>query len=75
MSDTSIQLNVRTVIFQTIQFNVSSFKCQRVLFDTKIGLFQLLPLRARVNLGAVAMKGYSEFPKAPALLKPHSQIV
>ena len=27
----------------------------------------MLPLRARVDLGAMAMKGYSAFPKAPAL--------
>ena len=27
----------------------------------------MLPLRARVDLGAMAMKGYSTFPKAPAL--------
>ena len=25
----------------------------------------------RVELGAMAIKGYSAFPKAPALLKPH----
>ena len=31
----------------------------------------MLPLRARVDLGAMAMKGYSAFPKAPALLQPH----
>ena len=35
----------------------------------------MLPLRARVDLGAMAMKGYSAFPKAPALLEPHHQIV
>ena len=29
------------------------------------------PLRARVDLGAIAMKGYSAFPKAPVLLEPH----
>ena len=33
----------------------------------------MLPLRARVNLGA--MKMYSAFPKAPALLKPHHPII
>ena len=37
--------------------------------------YQVLPLRARVDLGAMAMKGYSAFPKAPALLEPHHQIV
>ncbi len=35
----------------------------------------MLPLRARVDLGAMAMKGHSEFPKAPALLELHHQIV
>ena len=35
----------------------------------------MLPLRARVDLGAMAMKGYSAFPKAPVLLEPHHQIV
>ena len=35
----------------------------------------MLPLRARVDLRAMAMKGYSAFPKAPALLEPHHQIV
>ena len=28
-----------------------------------------------MDLGAIAMKGYSTFPKAPALVKPHHQIV
>ena len=37
--------------------------------------YQVLPLQARVDLGAMAMKGYSAFPKAPALLEPHHQIV
>ena len=35
----------------------------------------MLPLQARVDLGAMAMKGYSAFPKALALLEPHHQIV
>ena len=35
----------------------------------------MLPLLARLDLGAMAMKGYSAFPKAPALLEPHHQIV
>ena len=35
----------------------------------------MLPLQARVDLGAMAMKGYSAFPKAPALLEPYHQIV
>ena len=35
----------------------------------------MLPRRARVDLGAMAIKGYSAFPKAPALLELHYQIV
>ena len=35
----------------------------------------MLPLWARVNLGAMAMKGYTAFPKAPAILEPHHEIV
>ena len=46
-----------------------------VLFDPWIGPYLVLSLRARVNLRAMAMKEYSTFPKAPALLEPHHQIV
>ena len=35
----------------------------------------MLSLQARVDLGAMAMKGESVFPKAPALLEPHHQII
>ena len=42
---------------------------------TQIGPYQMLPLRIRVDLGAMAMKGYSVFPKTPALLEPHYDIV
>ena len=30
-----------------------------------------LPLQARMDLEAMAMKGYSAYPKAPALLELH----
>ena len=33
----------------------------------------MLPFRARADLGAMAMKGYSTFSKAPALQEPHRQ--
>ena len=46
-----------------------------VLFDPKIGPYQVLSLQVRVDLGAMAVKRYSAFLKAPALLKPHYQIV
>ena len=34
----------------------------------------MLPIRSRVDLGPMAMKGYSALPKAPALLEPFHQI-
>ena len=34
----------------------------------------MLPLRVRMNLGAMETKECSAFPKAPALLEPHHQI-
>ena len=37
--------------------------------------YQVLQFRARVDLGAMAMKGCSAFPNAPASLEPHYQIV
>ena len=37
--------------------------------------YQVLPFQVRMDLGAMAMKGYSTFPKTPALLEPHHQIV
>ena len=46
-----------------------------VLFNPQIGSYQVLPFRARVDLGAMAMKGYYTFLKATALLEPHPQIV
>ena len=35
-----------------------------VLFNPYTGPYQVLPLQAWVDLGAMAMKGYSAFPKA-----------
>ena len=43
---------------------------QLVLSNPSIGPFQVLLLRTKVDLGAMAMKGYSAFPKAAALLEP-----
>ena len=58
----------KTVLFQPIHFSL-------VLFHPLRGPYQMLPLRAKVELGAMAINGYSTFPKAPALLEPHHQIV
>ena len=46
-----------------------------VLSNPSIESYQVLPLWARVDLGAMAMKGYTAFAKAPAVLEPHHQIV
>ena len=46
-----------------------------ILFDPQILSYQMLPLLARVDQGVMAIKEYSAFPKAPALLEPHHQIV
>ena len=46
-----------------------------VLFNSLIGSCQVLPRRARMDPRVVAMKGCSTFPKAPASLEPHHQIV
>ena len=35
----------------------------------------MLPLRARLDLGMIAMKGYSAFPKALELLEPQIFLV
>ena len=48
----------------------TQFKCETVLFNPETGPCQVLPLRAREDLGRVAMKGYSAFPKEPAFLEP-----
>ena len=59
------------------QFNLACHllaRSQTVLFDPQIRPYQMLPLRVKMDLGAMAMKGYSIFPKCPRLL-PHYQIV
>ena len=42
---------------------------------SQIRHYQVLPFQARVELGAMAMKEYSELPKAPALVEIHLHIV
>ena len=71
-------VNDQTFLFQTIKFSMNivwtQFKIQTVLFDPQIGLYQVLSLRARVDLGAMPMKRYFTFPKVPGL-ELHHQIV
>ena len=70
----------KTVLFQTIEFSMSTpFTCQHCFILVKHQYaFQIylthrqdpircLPLRARVDLRMMAMKGYSAFSKASAL--------
>ena len=51
------------------QFNISNLfiqlNSQTVLFDRQMEPSHVLPLEASVDLGGMAMKGYSAFPKAP----------
>ena len=51
-------LNVKTVLFQTIQFSKSSQFSSIWLI---VGPYQVLPLRARVDVEAIAMKEHSAF--------------
>ena len=46
-----------------------------VLFNPYLAPYHVLPRWARLDLGAMVIKGYSAFPKAPASLEPHHQIV
>ena len=71
-------LNDQTVLFQAIQFSISD------LFALNLNVSSISPTDrtllgattlARVNLGAMAMKEYIAFPKAPALLELHHEIV
>ncbi len=48
-------------------FNSIDFKCQTVLFGPLIKPYQVLPLRVRVVLRAIAMKEYNIFPRAPLI--------
>ena len=75
-----------TVLFQTIKFSISTqFKYQNnsILSNlahirrqiSSIGPYQVLPLQARADLEAMAVKGYSTFPKASVSLETHYQTV
>ena len=77
-----IQLNISHLFYtqlndQAILFNISHLFAHslNVYIYPLIRPFQVLPLWARLDLGVMAMKEYSAFPKAQALLEPHHQIV
>ena len=54
--------------------NSIEHKYSLALFNPLIRPYQVLPLQARVDQGAKAMKEYSSFPIAPALLESYHQI-
>ena len=70
------QLNFKTILFRTFQSSVVQYQYLKqfyfkqfslayvhclFLFDPLIGPYHVLPHRARVNLGAMAMNGCSAF--------------
>ena len=58
------------------QFYLQQFNLVCHLFALSyLGRYQVLQLRATVDLGVMAMRVYSAFPKAPLLLEPLHQIV
>ena len=65
------QLNVKTVLFQVIQFSINSLNVKQFHLTHR----QVLPLRASWDQRAMTMKWYPAFSKAPALLKHDHQIV
>ena len=62
------------LIIPLYYFTLCKFFFQTVLFDPYIGPYQVLPLRVRVDLGAVVMKKYTSIPKALGW-EPHYQII
>ena len=60
-------------IYKTIQFSVSRVSMTKTVPFQTIQ-FSINTLWARVDLGVMAIKGYTTFPKAPALLEPDHQI-
>ena len=68
----STQLNAKTVLLQTIQFNLNT-QFSSIWSIDRTSSDATTP--GQSDIGAITMKGYSVFPKAPALLKPHHQIV
>ena len=64
-------LNVKTVIFQTIQFSISTqFSFILTIDRTLSSATILVPSKP----GSDGNKGYSKFPKVPALLETQHQI-
>ena len=66
------QLVVKTVLFQRFQFSISTQSSSIWLIDKTLPSANT---QARVDLDAIAMNGYSVFPKALVLLNPYYPIV
>ena len=66
------QLNVKTVLFQTIQLSIST---QFSSIGPKIEPDQVLPLRVRMYLRLMAIKEYPDFLKTQAILEPHHHVI
>ena len=62
------ELNVKIVLFQTIQFSIGTQFSSIWSIDRTISV---ATTPVRVNRGAIAMKGFYPFPKPFALLEPH----
>ena len=61
------RLNDQTVLFKQFDFAFHLFALNlNVQFDPQTGLYQVLSLWNRVDVGEMAMKRYSAFPKASA---------
>ena len=62
----------KALLFQSIQFSIIY---SSVLLDPYIRPYQVIPLRHRGALGAMAIKDNFPFLKASALLESHNQII
>ena len=60
------QLNDEKVLFQTIQFSISDLFVLGLNVKQFYLTYQGITLQARVDLGEMAMKEFSTFPKAPS---------
>ena len=74
----SYGLVVKTFQFQAIQFSETiqfSISISLVVFNPLIGPLSGATTPDQSGPGAMVMKGCSAFPKAPASLEPHHEIV
>ena len=69
-------LTILTVLFQAIQFSIDHLFTLSLNIKYKwIVPNRVLLLWTKIDLGAIALKGYLTFPKAPALLERYQLIV